>query len=321
MGRSADDDRAALYPLSWSGVMRRRDLLAAGLTGPTVSRRCRPDGPWRRLLPGIVLLAPTAPTAQQVVLAALLYAGGGSVLTGVEALSRLGLNDLPDIHDVHVLVPHGRRRQSRGRLVIERTTRLPEPILTDGGVPVAPVARAVLDAARRLSGADDACQLIASAVQRRLCSVTDLEKELCAGSQRGSALPRRELLTIADGVRSVAEKRARRLVRRSGLPPMMWNPTILDSTGRFLACPDGWFDDVALAWEIDSMAHHLMPAAYASTLDRRAHMVAAGIIVAETRPTRLERYPRQSIADLVASYQQAALRPRPDVRAIPATKS
>jgi len=62
------------------------------------------------------------------------------------------------------------------------------------------------------------------------------------------------------------EADARVLWRRTGLPPLSWNVPIVDAAGRFLATPDGWADDVAMAWEIDSYAFHLSPADYRQTL-------------------------------------------------------
>jgi hypothetical protein len=154
-------------------------------------------------------------------------------------------------------------------------------------------------------------------VQRGQCTPAELSAELVAGSGRGSALPREVLREISDGVRSVAEADARRLVQRAGLPAPLWNARLHDSTGRFIATPDAWFDDVALAWEIDSMEWHLGPDDYEATLDRRAAMMAAGIVVVHHLPKKLHHDPDRVLSDLRANLTHAARRPRPPVYALP----
>lgn len=129
------------------------------------------------------------------------------------------------------------------------------------------------------------------------------------------------LREVSDGIRSVAEARARALLRQGvRLPPALWNPRVVDGAGRFVAEPDAWFDDVAMAWEIDSREFHLSPADYDATLERRSAMTAAGIVVVATQPTRLHRSPRAVLRELEAVYAQAMRRPRPALRALPATK-
>jgi hypothetical protein len=148
-------------------------------------------------------------------------------------------------------------------------------------------------------------------VQRGFASAAELSAELAAGSSRGSALPREVLREISAGVRSVAEADARALVQRSGLPAPMWNPRLYDGPGRFVASPDAWFDDVAMAWEIDSLEWHLSPDDYAVTVDRRAAMMAVGIVVVHHLPSKLRKNPAQVLTDLRANHAHAAARPRP----------
>ena len=123
---------------------------------------------------------------------------------------------------------------------------------------------------------------------------------------------------IADGVRSVAEADARRLVQRSGLPLPLWNHRILDEQGRSIAIADAWFDDVAMAWEIDSRQWHLDPDDYTRTLDRRSALMAAGAVVLHTQPQKLHERQREAQAELIATHAAAARRPRPPITAVPA---
>lgn len=51
------------------------------------------------------------------------------------------------------------------------------------------------------------------------------------------------------------------LILRGGLLQPLWNARVVDArTGGFIAVADAWFDEVALAWEIDSYEFHLSPA-------------------------------------------------------------
>ena len=190
---------------------------------------------------------------------------------------------------------------------------MPAPQVRDD-VPLAPAARACLDGARRLHSAAEITELIADTVQRGLCTPAQLAIELREGSQRGSAAPRRILAEISDGVRSTAERDAKRLLRRSGLPEPWWNAKVCDVNGRLLGVADAWFDEVALAWEINSYAWHLNPLDYAREVSRTAAMAAANVIVVPVLPTTLHKDPDGAMANLLAAYRGAAMRPRPPVR-------
>jgi hypothetical protein len=314
-GRWADDPEA-LRRSARDGVIAVAALRGLGVPGTTISERCRDGGRWRRLLPGTVLLGSGPPTPKQRVAAALVYGGPSAVLTGLEACRRHGVRRGPDpTPNVHLLVPEERQLKPSGFVVVERTTRMPTPHVRDG-VPLAPACRACLDGARRLHSAAEITELIADAVQRRLCTPAQLATELREGSQRGSATPRRVLADVADGVRSTAERDAKRLLAGSGLPDPWWNVEVYDARGRFLGISDAWFDEVALTWEINSYAWHLNPQAYAREVKRTAEMAATGVVVVPVLPTALRDDSADSLSDLEAAYEAAARRPRPTVRAV-----
>jgi hypothetical protein len=320
MPRRSNDLRPEQYAaLRDATVVSVRDLEELRLHRATVAHRCRPGGPWRSLMPGVVLLHNAPPTRSDRRLAALLHAGPGAVLTGLDALELHGMRRAPTPNGpVHVLVPADRRRTGHGLVLVERTERLPPA--EAGRWPFAPLSRATLDFVRRCRDRDQVRSAIAEAVQRRLCTPVALMSELNAGSSRGSALPRAVLWEVGDGIRSVAEAKARELLLSSSLPRPLWNPTLVDATtGEFIGVPDGWFDEVGLAWEIDSHEWHLDPADHDRTLARRVAMTARGIIVVPHQPRRIVEYGTDVLHDLERTLAQAALRPRPAVRAIPAS--
>ena len=303
--------------LCGAAVVRAADLVALGVPRSTVSHRCRAGGPWQLLLPGILLLHNGPVTRADRRRAALIHGGPGAVLSGLDALELYGMSRMPrPSGPVHLLVAADVRRAGSGRVLAERTDRL--PVAAPGRWPLAPEARAVLDFARRSRDRAEVRGAIAEVVQRGRCTPADLNTELAAGSRRGSALPREVLREIGDGVRSAAEAQAHALLARSGLPAAMWNPRLHDRTGRFVAMPDAWFDDVGMAWEIDSLEWHLGPTDYARTVERRAAMMRAGVVVVHHLPSALRENPSQVLQDLAVNHAHAAHRPRPSVLALPA---
>ena len=143
------------------------------------------------------------------------------------------------------------------------------------------MTRACLDGARRLRSAAEITELIADTVQRAPLHAGAAGAELRDGSQRGSAMPRRVLADVSEGIRSTAERDAKRLLRaqqparavveRRGARPRQ-RPTCSGYR-------DAWFDEVALTWEINSYAWHLLPQYYANEVKRTAGLTAGGRVV------------------------------------------
>ncbi len=289
-----------------------KSLEAMGVPRRTIWRRCEPGGVWRMPLPGVVLLRNGEPTAEQRIQAALLHAREGSMLTGVLALDRYGLRNLPVPGDVHVLVPAERSIASTGFVHIERTRRLPSPRIR-AGIPTAPVPRAVIDAARRTPDGEAISAMMAEAVQRRYCLPCALAEELDQRNRAEDAALFSTLVPILGGAQSVAEVDGWHLWQRSGLPACQWNVRIFDADGRYIATPDGWCDEVGFAWEIDSCGFHASQEAFRATLARNARYAAAGIVVLQTLPSRLRSEPDAVLTELFAAHEAAQRRPRPDV--------
>jgi histone H3/H4 len=288
-------------------------LIELGVTSKTAYRRCAPEGPWQRLLPGILSLYKGPPTREQLITAALLYAGPDALITGYEACRAHKLQNVPvEDKSVHPLLPHDRRVHNFDYVIMERTHRMPAKIEKQG-LPVAPINRAVLDASRRMRELAPAQALLSESVQRSFTSVERLSAELAAGSQRGSAIPRRVLDQLMPGAQSVAEIGAVDVWSRSGLPPPLWNTKLIDARGEHIATPDAWFDDVGLAWEIDSLAFHAGFQGFTTTLARNSRYTASAVLVLQTLPSRLKTEPAKVIEELRAAYLAASARPRPSV--------
>lgn len=313
---------AALRSAFPEGVASARQLVAAGVPERTVYHRCLEGGPWQRALPGIVFLFTGTPSRRQYVIAALLLGGPAAMVTGIEASRLHGLRRGPTrradpavAEEVHLLVPHGRQLRSVGYVHVERTTNLPAPLLR-AGLRVAPGARACADGARRISRHGEITELLSDAVQRRLCTVSQLAHEVAMSSRRGAAIPNRVLRDVADGVRSAAEAAAKRLWHKAAMPEACWNVPIHSAGRGLVGIADCWVDDVAMVWEIESTEWHLDPAAHDYTVQRAGLFTAVGAVYVASKPRKVLSDPREVTALLRAVHAQAAARPRPPLRAV-----
>ena len=180
-------------------VYRVSELAKLGISQSKAYRWARADGPWTRLAPGIVLVAPGPVTVRDRIDAALLRAGPDAMLTGLHAARMHGLKSPPESADIHVLIPHRQKIQSYAGTRFERTIRLPKPVYIDG-IPVAPPVRAVMDGARTFLSAALTRQLLLEAIRAEsLCRFEELVAEMETGSRRGTALPRATLRSCASG--------------------------------------------------------------------------------------------------------------------------
>jgi hypothetical protein len=318
MTRKAHYDHTALAKTldAQLHVISRSQTLACGLTTSALRYRTRPDGPWRILLPGVYLVNADSPTVPQREIAATLYAGDGSMITGIAALWRHGIRH-PISDTVDVLVPAPRKLQSTGFARIWRTTRLPSRPWMAGGIRYAPPPRAVADAALTLTAADEVRAIVADAVQRNRCTIPQLTAELSGGPVRGSARFRQALTEVAAGVRSVAEGDLRSLLLRGRIPMPYFNAQLFAGEV-FLAMPDAWWPDVGVVAEVDSREWHLSPRDWERTMRRHSEMSAYGIIVLHFTPGQIRREPDRVLAAIRKALASAAGRPTLDIRTVPA---
>ena len=298
-------------------VVTRRQALRCGMPPTTLARQVAPGGRWQRLLPGVYLAVTGTATQDQREIAALLYAGPRSLITGPAAARRHRLHSAgPDVVDV--LIPWATRRQSTGFVRVHRTRRMPERMFVTGPIRFTKGARAVADAARSLTRFDDVRHVVCDAVQRRACTVAELAEELSAGPAKGSTLFREALAEIDDGVRSVAEADARVLILRSDLPKPMFNARLYDQDGVFIAMVDAWWPEAGVAAEVDSRAYHLTAGDQDRTTDRHDRLIARGILVLHFPPKRLKTDPSGVISDLRSAIEKGLGRPRLPIKALPA---
>jgi len=284
----------------------------------TLDRQIAPGGPWQRLLPGVYLAVTGTPTRDQREMAALLYAGQPSLITGPAAVRRHRLSS-PGPDMVDVLIPWDRQRQSTAFVRMHRTRRMPERGHVTGKIWFAKAPRAVADAARTLTRFDDVRGVVCAAVQQRTCTAAELAEELRAGPAAGTALFREALAEIGDGVRSVAEGDLRVLLLDSDLPRPMFNAQLFDANGIFIATVDDWWAEAGVASEVDSRAYHLSAADQDRTTGRHDRLIACGIFLLHFPPKRIKTDPAGIIGEIRSAIEEGRRRPRLPITALPAS--
>jgi hypothetical protein len=320
MGRKALFDQHSMAEVltRQGGVITRGQAQDCAMSNAALRHRIRDGGPWQVLLPGIYISTTGSITRLQRELAAVLYAGPDSVVTGPAALTFHSVR-APQTRIVDVLIPHQRRRRSFGFVEVHRTTRMPSVVLPVGGLRYAPPVRAVADTVRNLRDLSDVRAIVADSVQRGRVTLDELAGELDDGPAWGSARYRRVLAEVADGVRSAAEGDLHDLIGRERLPEPMYNPSLYAGE-EFIAIPDAWWPDAGVAGEIDSRQWHLSPSDWERTLARGTRMSAHGIIVLRFPPRRVRTEGRVVAAEIRSALEAGRARGPLGIRAVPAQR-
>ncbi|HLH82583.1 MAG TPA: hypothetical protein VKV38_04920 [Trebonia sp.] len=299
------------------GVVSRSQALDCGLSRSSVDYLAGPGGRWRRILPGVYAATTGVVTPDQRAMAALLYAGPESVITGAAAVRRHNLR-CAGLNEVDVLVPADVRRQSRGFVRIIHTSRMPEKFYSTDQIRFAALPRAVADAARGMTRLSDVRAVVAEAVQRGRCDLASLARELNEGPSAGSRFYRAALGEISAGIRSAAEADLKDLIDKSGLEKPMYNPSLFAADGTFLGIPDAWWQRAGVAAEVDSREYHISPEDQERTTMRHNRMESYGIHMMHFAPGILRAKPRLVIADLRGAIQSGSRQPPLPITAVPA---
>ncbi len=300
------------------GVVSRAQALDCGVSRGRLDHLVRPGGRWQRILPGIYVMTNGAVSADQRTMAALLYAGPKSLLTGAAAVRRHRLQ-CAGLNQIDVLVPEDVRVRSAGYVRIVRTGRMPDKCLRTRRIKYVPLARAVADAARPMTSLSDVRALVAEAIQNGRCDVASLIAELNGGPVAGSRLYRVALRECIAGSRSAAEGELMTLIGRSDLPEPMYNAELFTTDGTFLGIADVWWQRAGVVAEVDSRRYHLSPADYERTVMRHNRMAAHGINVLHFLPGTVKNEPTAVIRNLRGAVRAGSARPPVPIVAKPST--
>jgi hypothetical protein len=311
------------------GLVTRAQALQF-LTERVLSRLVGPDGRWRIPVRGVYATFTGQLTLDQRRMCALLYAGradgGGhdiprALITGLDGLRLHKMYGVPDDDQLHLLIQHARRRQSRGFVLVERTRFYPARFSEIGGFPVAPFARCLVDASRHSRDLEVVRGLLIPNVQSGRVPLAALEEELARGTKAGSARPRLVISEIRAGAASVAEVPYIELLASSEvLPPAHHNCTLLTPSSAFLVRPDAYLDDVGLAGQLQSVRYHLAAAAQANDMANRERVAPYGVQILEIAPAEVMTRGQDHLAAWEATYllrKQQGVRPNVLVKCRP----
>ncbi|MEU1788334.1 hypothetical protein ABZ553_21170 [Streptomyces sparsogenes] len=304
-------------------VLTSHQLREHGVTAAEAAERCRPGGPWQRILPGVHLLHPGPATGEERLRAALLYAAGRgragatdgadaaggapgagepygeAMITGLAALALHRFSAAPSLRSldhVDVLVPRSRRLRSTGYVRFVRAAALPCPRRITG-LPTAPAARALADAVGRLPDPSAVRRLLVEAVRHGHCEASAVVREL----SRARLLSRPHVVDAVDALlaegRALAEGLLYEMVRGHALPEPLWNVELRLPGGSLLAGVDAYWPAQAVALEIDARTPRRgATAPLGGFTPGGEHMERMGITVVRVTPRKLRECPEAQAA-------------------------
>ena len=299
-------------------MVSRAQALECGVSRGRLDHLVGPGGRWQRILPGVYVVNTGAVSVDQRAMAALLYAGPKSLLTGAVAVRRHRLQ-CAGLNQVDVLVPEDVRVRSAGYVRIVRTGRMPTKCYRTQRIRFVLLPRAVADATRPMTSLGDVRAVVAEAIQKGRCDLASLVAELNDGPVAGSRFYRVALRECIAGSRSAAEGALMTLIGRSDLPEPMYNAELYTFDGAFLGIADVWWQRAAVVAEVDSRRYHLSPADYERTVMRHNRMAAHGINVLHFLPDTVKNDPSAVIRNLRGAIRSGGARPAALIVAKPST--
>jgi len=287
------------------GLVRRAQLREHGMDRHHVAARVA-SGLWQLVAPEVVSTDNGRLDRSQLLWRAVLHAPGPAWVGHLSSLEEHGLTGWRR-DQVHLLIPRFRLAPLAG-VVIHQSDRVPAeaPDLA-AGLPLAPPARAALDAACSLPHPTLAGGLIVATVQQRLATVAAIEVEVqAAGRVRNKVAIVAALRSAGDGAESMSEADVEPLVRRAGLPSPR-RQVVIAGRRRDLAIdlPDG----SVLILEIDG-PHHDDPRQRWIDVQRDAELIALGYVVLRLPAYVLRADPGRVVEQLVAIRRHAEARAR-----------
>jgi very-short-patch-repair endonuclease len=273
-------------------------------------------GRWQEPLPGVFVSHSGPLTQRERWHAALLFAGERAALSHRSALVVWGARidehrraarvagvrgdygRLPEGGLVEVTTPHGRHLRSRGFAVVHQSRRPVCDASVIDGLRVTSAARAAVDVAITTHRRGDVDHVVADVLQRRLCSVGELEDEAARLGRRLSPWLQQALADARRGMRSVGEADLRRVVEWARLPEPEWGAAIETPVGTYFV--DAYWRDRRVAAEADGAAFHLSAEDWTRDLRRQNAIQGTGVRLFRFPVRRLRGEPHACGAELAA---------------------
>ncbi len=303
------------------GMATTRQLKEAGATLAVLQTLARTG---HRVLRTVYSARPGPIPEHDKLVAAFLWAGERSMLTGVQALKLHGFDiDVTPPIAPFIVPATCRKRQRAAGVETIRAHTLPTPITRDD-VQIAPIERALADASRLRQMTDRALKgLTISILQKRRSTPNRIAAELelhkknaTGGVLEGTVAGRRGAWSVpeADLEASVREHPA--------LPPMLSNPKLVTAAGQLIGTPDGFFPDAGVVIQVHSKAHHTGTDAegfdrWTDTLERDLVYKTFDLIVIPVTPETLHDRMGRFLAQVAAIVTPRLGWQSPHVRVAP----
>ncbi|HEX9823351.1 MAG TPA: type IV toxin-antitoxin system AbiEi family antitoxin domain-containing protein [Actinomycetota bacterium] len=257
------------------GVLSRVQALERGLSPAAVDRRVA-AGRWETIYPGVFRIAGAPSSWEQQLMAAVLHAGLGALVSHRAAAALWSLDGAqPGL--VEIATP--RRLRAEGVLA-HQTRRSRLRAATVGAIPVTDVPRTLLDLGSVTRPAIVE-QALDDALRRGLCTLDELRVRLKSDGGRGrrGAGVLRALLDERDPAsaahESLLETRLARLIADAYLPPPIPQYEVRDGA-RLIARVDFAWPDELVAVEADGYRFHSGAAAWRRDRARRNELTRRG---------------------------------------------
>lgn len=279
------------------GVLSRPMALEVGASDEVIADRIARQS-WTRLHPGVYGLGAAPVTWEDRLLAAVLAAGAGALVSGRAAVVLWGLDGISTA-PVEITVPYAHGPVPAG-VIVHRTRRPPEPVVRSG-VPVTTVERTILDAAACLPPlvVEKAME---SALRRGLTTVAGLEHTLERQGGRGvrGTCALRLLLAQRPPGRAAgsgAEVELLHHLRRHGVPdPVRQHEVDLGRGG--VATVDLAWPRLRKAVEVDGVDAHAGAEDLDHDDDRQNRLWDAGWHLRRFSARRVRRHPQEVVASV-----------------------
>lgn len=286
------------------GLATTRQLLDAGATLSMLQHMVRTG---HRVIRTVYSPRPGPIPDDDYLVAAALWAGPKSVLTGLHALHSHGFALENKAPITTFLVPHSSRARVRtAGFETLRTKRLPTAHLRDG-LRVAPIERALVDACRLRQLTHRQLQGITTAILQQLRTTADrLSHEIEFGVPNATGGIVEAVVAFRRGSWSVPEAQLDEVVRADpDLPAMLLNPTLINASGARIGIPDGYLPDAGVIVQVHSDEFHTGRDAngrsrLASTLETDLDYKTYDLAVVQVGPTTLRDSPQAFLKKLVA---------------------
>ena len=290
--------RLAFLPFIGSRAVADGLLTKAMLRGPS----------WRRLLPDTYVHVDGYREDDHRMWcdAVALTLPPGAAIAGLSAAYLWGVDLLPRMSPVSVLLPEGARLRPQPQVTAGRSALSPQDVTRFAGLPVTTPVRTAFDLGRR-PPRTEAVVAVDALLNRRLVKPAALAGYLDAHRGWPGVALLREVLTLAEPLsESPMETRLRILLVEAGAPPLTAQHDVHDARGRFLGRVDLAYPRwrIALEYEGD---HHRERGHFQRDVARLNALRAAGWIVLRFTADDVLRHPARivrQVADTIRERQR-----------------